>query len=430
MKIVTPLSDAVIRSVKPGDPRKRLSDGDGLYLLPFCNSGSHGWRLDYTFKGVRKTISLGTYPKVSLKTARDLAKKARTDLVMGFDPSALRKREKVEEVMVKEAKRRVAEGLPALGSFEDVARDWFKTRSPSWAPSYSEKVIARLEKDVFPWVGSRPIAEITAPEILAVLRRIESRGVIETAHRTKESCGQVFRFAIAEGKATSDPTRDLKGALRTPLSKNMAAITKPAELARLLRALDGYQGTLIVRTALALAPLLMVRPGELRFATWGEFDLPGATWTIPSARMKRKLQQKLTGKPHVVPLARQAVSLLQELKPLTGASPTGYVFRGEYDHARAMSANTVNAALRRLGYDTKTDMTGHGFRATARTILEEELEMSPAVIEAQLDHSVPDSLGTAYNRTEFMRMRVAMMQEWADYLDGLRRGATELRLAA
>jgi len=430
MKIVTPLSDAVIRSVKPNDPRKRLSDGDGLYLLLFVNEGAHGWRLDYTFKHVRKTISLGTYPKVSLKTAREKAKKEQQNLANGLDPSELRKQEKREAMLKKEAKIRVAQGLPAIGSFENVARDWFKIKSPGWVPSYSEKVIARLEKDVFPWVGSRPIGEINAPEILAVLRRIESRGVIETAHRAKESCGQIFRFAIAEGKAVTDPTRDLKGALRTPLSKNMAAITKPGELASLLRAMDGYQGTLIVRTALALAPLLMVRPGELRFAKWTEFDLPGATWTIPSVRMKRQLQEKMTGRPHVVPLARQAVALLEELKPLTSSSAAGYVFRGEKDHARAMSENTVNAALRRLGYDTQKDMTGHGFRATARTILEEELGVNPAVIEAQLDHSVPDTLGTAYNRTEFMRMRSAMMQQWADYLDGLRHAPPALRLVA
>lgn len=422
MKSVAPLSDTTIRNVKQGDPRKRLSDGNGLYLLLFVNGGAHGWRLDYTFNFVRKTISLGTYPKTSLQRARQKAFTAHQQVADGIDPSEARKQEKAEAKEKKEAEIRVAQGLPALGSFEEIAREWFNVKRTGWSSSYGDKVIRRLEVDVFPWVGTRPIGEITPPEMLAVLRRIEARGVIETAHRAKESCGQIFRYAVASGSASSDPTRDLKEALRQPLSQNMAAITKPADLSALLRAIQGYQGSMVVRTALGLSPMLMVRPGELRFAKWSEFDLHSATWTIPAVRMKRELQGKLTGKPHVVPLSWQAVNLLQELKPLTGTTLENYVFRGERDHGRAMSENTINAALRRMGYNTQTEMTGHGFRATARTVLEEELGMNPAVIDAQLAHSVPDSLGSAYNRTEFMRLRREMMQKWADYLDQLRHG--------
>lgn len=422
MKTLTPLSDTTIRSVKPGDPRKRLSDGNGLYLLLFVNGGSHGWRLDYTLNYRRKTISLGTYPDTGLKLAREKAAEARQLVAAGIDPSEKRKERKAAAEARKDADIRIAQGLPVVGSFEEVARRWFEKKRGDWSVSYADKVIRRLEVDVFPWVGAKPIGELTPPEMLAVFRRIESRGVIETAHRARESCGQVFRFAVAEGTATSDPTRDLKEALRTPRPKHMPAIVKPEEVAALLRAIDGYRGSLVVCTALRLAPMLMLRPCELRFAQWSEFDLDNAEWRIPAKRMKRELHGKLHGEPHHVPLPRQAVELLRALYPLTARNPESYVFRGERDHARAMSENTINAALRRLGYDTQKDMTGHGFRATARTLLDEVLGYDPAVIEAQLAHSVADSLGRAYNRTEFLAKRREMLQVWADYLDDLRLG--------
>jgi len=424
MKKVVPLTDTVIRNLKPSDAKKRLSDGNGLYLLASVNGGSHGWRFDYTFKTIRKTISFGTYPDTSLKLAREKAAAARSLVAAGIDPSEKRKAEKVQNKQYREMQIAVASGAILPGTFEQIAREWFDIKSPEWAPSYGDKVIRRLEADVFPWVGKKPIDSITPPEMLSVLRRIESRGVIETAHRAKESCGQIFRYAISTGLAVSDPCRDLKGALRKPKTRNFAAIITPKELAELLRAIDGYAGTHIVRTALKLAPLLMVRPGELRFADWEEFDLDKSLWTIPSARMKRTKDEKKFGKPHVVFLPTQAVVLLRELQPLTG--PSGYVFRGEYKHDRAMSENTINAALRRMGYDTQNEVTGHGFRATARTMLEEQLGWDPKLMEAQLAHDVPDVLGTSYNRAEFLALRKQMMQAWADYLDYLRKGVVSV----
>jgi integrase len=312
------------------------------------------------------------------------------------------------------------------GTFESVAREWYEVRKGEWSDSYGEKIMRRLEVDVFPWLGARPIGSITPPELLEVLRRIESRGVVETAHRAHENCGQVFRYAVATGAATSDPTRDLKGALRKPQARHMAAITDPTKLAELLRAIHGYTGSLVVCTALRLAPMLMLRPGELRMAAWEEFDLDAALWAIPAHRMKRGKDGKASGPPHMVPLPSQAVELLRGLYPLTG--PTGYVFQGERDRKRPMSENTINAALRRMGYNTQEDMTGHGFRATARTILDERLGFDRAAIEAQLAHAVKDANGRAYNRTEFLEQRRTMLQGWADYLDKLRQGAEVLTL--
>ena len=421
-----PLSDTTIRNIKPGDPRKRLTAGDGLYLLLFVKGGSHGWRLDYTINGRRKTISLGTYPATGLSLARQKADAARQSLAAGIDPSAQRQADKDAASKAREAEAAAAEGAPLPGTFEHVAREWFDVRRSDWASTHADKVLARLENDVFPWIGTRPIRQLTPTALLAVFRRIEARGAIETAHRAKDSCSQVFRYAVATGQADSDPTRDLRDALRTPVTRHMAAITDPTELAALLRAIDGYSGTLVVRTALQLSPMLMLRPGELRAATWDEFDLDAATWRIAPARMKGRKIVKLNGEAHAVPLPLQAVALLRELHPLTGDGR--YVFRGERDHDRPMSANTINAALQRMGYSTQDDMTAHGFRATARTILHERLGIEPAVIEAQLAHSVKDSNGRAYNRTQFLAQRRAMLQTWADYLDQLREGAKVIPL--
>lgn len=418
MKTLAPLSDTTIRNIKIGDSRKRLSDGNGLYLLLFVKGGSHGWRFDYSFEGRRKTLSLGTYPDTSLKLAREKATLARSQVAAGMDPSAKRKAAKEDIQRKREIELAIAAGHPVQGTFEYTAREWFSIRSGDWSESYGQKVLRRLEMDVFPWLGSRPIGSITPPEVLDVLRRIEFRGVIETAHRVKENCGQVFRYAVSIGLINSDPSRDLKDALRKPSERNFAAITKPDKLAELLRAIYGYSGSLVVRTALKLAPMLLLRPGELRFGKWEEFDLDAGIWSIPSMRMKRKKEEKEKGSPHLVYLPTQAVELLRDLQPLTG--PTGFVFRGERDYERAMSENTINAALRRMGYNTQEEVTGHGFRATARTLLEEELNIPAQVIEAQLAHTVPDALGTAYNRTSFLAARKQMLQVWADYLDTLR----------
>jgi integrase len=413
-------SDTTIRSIKPGDPRKRLSDGDGLFLLLFVNGGSHGWRFDYRYHGKRKMLSLGTYPDTSLALARRKADAARELVAEGFDPSQRRKAEKAAYTQASEAAALEAQGLPPRDSFEAIAREWYAVKRDGWAASYGDKIIARLETDVFPWIGKVPVDQVTAPQLLEVMRRIEARGVLETAHRALQDTSQALRYAVAIGKASSNPARDLKGALRRPMPKHFPAITDPKRFGELLRAIDTYAATAVVRAALKLAPMLLLRPGELRFAEWPEIDLDGAMWTVPAIRMKRELRQKLHGAPHLVPLPKQAVVVLRELHPLTGHAKM--VFRGERHHHRAMSENTINAALRAMGFSAD-EVTGHGFRATARTMLQERLGFDPDVIEAQLAHSVRDNLGRAYNRTEFVEQRRKMLQTWADYLDQLRRGA-------
>jgi integrase len=419
--------DATIKAVKPGDARRRLNDGGGLYLLLFVKGGAHGWRLDYSIGGRRKTLSLGTYPDTGLALARVKADEARKLVSAGTDPSDVRKEGKAEAVRRRAADKLADAGLPPADSFEAVAREWFETRRADWATSYGEKVLARLVADVFPHVGRKPVGAITPPELLKVLRAIEARGVIETAHRARENCSQVFRFAVATGRAERDPAQDLKDALRKPEVKHFAAITDPKRLGELLRACDGYAGTPVVRTALRLVPMLLLRPGELRHAQWSEIDLDEATWTVPAHRMKREKAGKADGPPHVVPLSSQAVEAFRELHPLTGHG--ALVFRGERHHDRPMSENTVNAAFRAMGFPSD-EVTGHGFRATARTMLAERLNVEESVIEAQLAHSVKDSLGRAYNRTEFIAQRRTMMQTWADYLDRLRKGADVLPLKA
>lgn len=409
--------DLSIRSIKIGDARKRLTDGDGLYLLLFVKGGAHGWRFDYAFGGRRKTISLGTYPDTGLKLARAKATNAREKVAAGIDPSIERKQQKATALNEYKSKQRAAAGLPAEGSFEAVAREWYAAKKARWALSYGERLIRRLEADVFPWLGSRPIASLNAPEVLEVLRRIEGRGVVETAHRALESVGQVFRYAIQTGRATTNPARDLKDALQQPHVTHFPAVTDPDTLGKLLRSMYGYEGTYVVRAALRLTPMLLLRPGELRHASWVEIDLPSATWTVPAARMKRELHGKLTGPDHVVPLPQQAVAILEDLKKLTGLSP--FVFRGERHHDRPMSDAAVNAALRAMGYE-KDMVTAHGFRATARTMIVEHLGFDETIVEAQLAHAVKDALGRAYNRAEFLEPRRVMMQAWADYLDKLR----------
>lgn len=412
--------DVTIKAIKPGDARKRLNDGDGLYLLLFVKGGSHGWRLDYSASGTRKTLSLGTYPDTGLALARRKAGDARKLISAGTDPSDARKSNKAQAELQREADRLADAGLPAADSFEATAREWHETRRGEWSTSYAEKVLARLVADVFPYIGRSGVGQVTPPDLLDVLRRIEARGVIETAHRAHESCSQVFRYAVGKGLVTSDPSRDLKGLLRKPQTRHFPAIVKPERLAELLRACDGYTGTPVVRAALYLAPMLLLRPGELRHGRWEEFNLDAAEWVVPPARMKRELDGKRHGAPHLVPLPHQAVVVLRDLHRLTGMGE--WVFRGERHHDRPMSENTVNAALRAMGF-AADEVTGHGFRATARTMLAERLGVADSIIEAQLAHSVKDSLGRAYNRTEFVEQRRTMMQAWADYLNRLRAGA-------
>jgi len=420
-------SDLTIRAVKPGDARKRLNDGDGLYLLLFVKGGAHGWRFAYSLHGRRNNLSLGTYPDTGLSLARKKADEARRLVSEGIDPSETRQAAKQQAKEKRDAHKREEAGLPAA-AFQFVAKAWFATRSNDWAPSYANKIMARLETLVLPHIGRRPVGEITPPELLALLRSIEARGTVETAHRVRETCSQVFRFALAEGRISSDPARDLVGALRSHQTKHIASLTDPAEFGALLRAIDGYKGTATVRAALQLAALVFVRPGgELRMAAWAEFDLDGAVWRVPAARMKRRKVGKEDGPPHLVPLSRQAVAVLRELYPLTGES--GLVFRGERQKDKPISENTLNAALDTLGF-TASQMRAHGFRAAARTMLHERLNVAPEVIEAQLAHAVPDALGRAYNRTEFLEQRRTMMQTWADYLDKLRKGGEVVPLHA
>lgn len=411
-----PLTDTAIRRVIPGPKTQKLTDGQGMYL-EVAPSGGKWWRLKYRIAGVEKRLSLGTYPDTSLKAARDKRDEARALIAQGIDPSDVRKASKVQTQAEEADAAREAAGLPAPNSFEQIAREWYETRREDWSPTYGQKIMRRLEVDVFPWLGSKPITSITPPMVLAVLRRVEGRGVVETAHRALENCGQVFRYAVATGQIVSNPARDLKDALRRPMVKHFPAITSPERLGTLLRAIHSYRGTPVVNAALKLLPMLLLRPGELRQGEWPEIDLEGALWSVPAARMKREKVGKLYGKPHLVPLARQAVAILEELHPVTGRG--AMVFRGERTHTRPMSDAAINAALRAMGFSAD-EVTGHGFRATARTMLVERLGVAESVVEAQLAHSVKDSLGRAYNRTEFIAERVAMMQSWADYLDELR----------
>lgn len=400
-----PLTDSAVRAAKPSDKTQRLFDGGGLYL-EISPSGGKWWRMKYRFGGKEKRLSFGVYPDVGLKDAREKREAARKLLANDVDPGENKKIQKA------------AQAERGSNSFEAIAREWFAKFSQGWAASHADKVIQRLEKNVFPWIGSRPIAEITPPELLAVLRRIEGRGALDTAHRAQQNCGQVFRYAVATGRAERDPSGDLRGALQPAKHENFASITDPSEVGQLLRAIDAFKGTLVVRSALLLAPLLFVRPGELRKAEWSGFELERGEWRYFVTKTKTE---------HTVPLARQAVAILEDLYGLTGARQ--YVFPGR-DPKKPMSDAAVNAALRRMGYDTKTEITGHGFRAMARTILHEELHIKPEVIEHQLAHKVPDALGTAYNRTRFMKERREMMQRWADYLDELKKGAKVIPFAA
>ena len=397
------LTNTKVQKSKPCDKPRKLFDGNGLYLLIQPNGG-RWWRFKYRFAGKERLLSFGTYPEVSLADARDKRNAARKLVAAGIDPSEQRRAEKE------------ASGA----TFELVAREWFEKFKAQWVPTHAITVISRMERDLFPHIGNKVVREITAPNLLDALRRIERRGANETARRVRQICGQVFRYAIATGRADRDPSADLRGALAPVEVEHRAAITDPKKATGLLRALDSYEGTLIVKCALRLAPLTFVRPGELRGAEWTEIDLDRAEWTIPAWRMKMK--QSLT-----VPLSRQAVAVLLELHPVTGEGK--YVFPSARSAARPMSDNAILAALRRSGID-KEEMSGHGFRAMARTILDEVLHFRVDLIEHQLAHAVKDPNGRAYNRTAFLAERTKMMQDWADYLDGLKSGTAELKGAS
>ena len=366
------------------------------YFLLVNPKGKKWWRFKYRFQGKEKLLSLGVYPDVSLKKARNRRDEMRKLLVDGIDPGQQRKAMKT------------AQSNRDGNSFEVVAREWFEKNEPVWSPSHSSKIIRRLERDIFPWLGGRPISEITPPELLKIIQKIENRGTIETAHRAMQNCGQVFRFAVASGRAERDPTNDLRGALSPVKQGHFAAITEPNEVGDLLRILDGYQGSPTVSAALKLAPLVFVRPGELRTALWTDIDFDKAEWRYAVSK---------TNSQHIVPLASQAIAILKELHPITQYSR--YVFVGARSPKRPMSDNAILAALRRMDIP-KDQMSGHGFRAMARTILDEVLDYPPAIIEHQLAHAVKDVHGRAYNRTKHLPQRKEMMQAWADYLEELK----------
>ena len=392
------LTDTTIKNAKPGNKPTKIFDERGLFLL-VTPRGGKWWRLRYRFNDKEKLLSLGVYPDVGLKDARSRRDDARKLLANGIDPGEHRKITKAARVE------------RAATSFEAITREWFAKHARTWTGPHANRIMRRFERDVFPWLGGKPIADIKAPELLAALRRIESRGALETAHRALSNCGQVLRYAIATGRADRDISADLRGALPPVNEAHFAAVTEPKRVAELLRAFEGYQGTLTVCCALKLAPLVFVRPGELRRAKWADFDLDAAEWRFTVTK---------TNLAHVVPLAKQAVDILRDLYAVTGTGP--YVFPGARSVTRPMSDNAILAAMRRLGIPAD-EMTGHGFRAMARTILDEVLGFRPDLIEHQLAHSVRDPNGRAYNRTAHLPARRKMMQDWADYLDKLRAGA-------
>ena len=392
------LTDTFLRGIKATGKMQKHPDGGGLYLY-VSPTGGKLWRIDYRFEGKRKTLSMGAYPTISLADARTRRQEAKVLLAQGIDPSAQKKAVKA------------AIKTDATNSFEVVAREWFDKYKDSWVDHHGKKIFARLENDIFPLIGAKAVGAVTAPELLEALRRIEARGAIDTAHRTLQNCGQIFRYAIATGRAERDTAADLRDALSPVRPTNFASITEPKAIGALLRDIDAYPGNLIVRAALRMAPYVFVRPGELRRAEWSEFNLESAEWRIPAARMKMKEM-------HIVPLARQVVAILEDLQQYTGHSR--YLFPSMRANSAPISDVTLLAALRRMGYD-KDAMTVHGFRSMASTLLNEQ-GYNRDWIERQLAHGERNTVRASYNYAQYLPERRKMMTEWADYLDELRAG--------
>jgi integrase len=395
------LTDKAVKAAKPKEKQYKITDGRGLFLLVLPTGGKY-WHFRSRVGGKAMLISFGTYPETTLAEAREKRETARKQLANGIDPREVRKAQKIAH---KEA---------LANTFQSVALEWHKRFSIQWSTKYAKTTLIRLEQDVFPYIGARPIGGIKVHELLTVLQRIETR-TRGTAHRVKTSCGQIFRYAIATGRADHNPSADLAGILLPVKYRHMAAPTDPKKVAPLLKAIDGFTGTFVVKCAMQLAPLLFVRPGELRHAEWAEIDFDAAEWRIPGKKMKMGID-------HLVPLSSQALEILKALHSLTGAGK--YVFRSR-SSPQCISENVINQGLRRLGFE-RSEITGHGFRAMARTILDEILGFRPDIIEHQLAHAVKDPLGTAYNRTSHLVERRRMMQVWSDYLDGLKVGSDML----
>ncbi len=418
---ILPLSARRIETAKATAKAQALFDGGGLYLYILPEKlGDNGkplpaskwWRLKYRFNGKACNILLGTYPDVSLKEARERRQYARNLLANGINPSEERKERKAVVTLTQEIE---------ANTLERVARQWYEVAKTEWTHGHARTVLSRMERDILPPLGNKLISEITTKDILAALRLVEARQAFESAHRIKTIIGQIFNFAIISDipGVENNPASGLGKVLKQPAKKNMAAILEPEMLGRLLQDIEGYAGSFVVRCALQLAPMLFVRPRELRNAKWSDVDLDGGEWQLPIEDMKLLLKEKARrkGQVHTVPLAKQAVAVLKELYPFTGRSQYGFPGRAA---SRVMSENTVNQALRTMRWDGET-VTSHGFRATARTMLHETLCFSPDAIEAQLGHRVPDRLGEAYNRAKHLDERRRMMQAWADYLEGLKR---------
>ncbi len=395
-----PLSDTACKNAKPKEKPYKLADEKGMFLLVNPN-GSKYFRFKYRFAGKEKMLAFGVYPDTSLKSARDKRDEARKQIADGIDPSENKK-------AVKQSR---AESM--ANSFEVIAREWYERHMSDKSEHHQKRAISLFQRDIFPYLGSKPISDIKATELLAALRQIEARNALETAHRALQICGQVFRYAIATGRTDRDITPDLRGSLMQAKSGHFSAVTEPKQAAELLRAIDGYTGSFVVKSALKLAPLLFQRPGELRQAEWEHIDLNTKEWRYLVTKTKTQ---------HIVPLSKQAVEILTGLYPLTGNGRFVFPSARTPNGSRAMSDVALLAALRRMGFD-KSEMTIHGFRAMARTILDEVLGVRPDFIEHQLAHAVKDPNGRAYNRTAHLAERHKMMQAWADYLDSLKAGA-------
>lgn len=398
------LNDPIIKNAKPPNKTEKLKDGGGLFLYVEPN-GSKRWRYRYQFEGKEQLLSLGVYPDVSLKQARAKRDELKEQIKQGINPSAQRKAEKT-----------TPDGYHP-NCFEIVAREWIEQHKSAWVKTTEDHIKSRLEKNIYPWIGKKNIADITAPELLTVINRIKARGLLHTAHKTMQNCGQVFRYGVQTGKCLHDVTASLKGALPAYQTKHMASLTEPKDVRKLIQSFDAFTGSFPVQCALKLSVMWFVRPSELRTAKWADFDLENGEWRFTVSKTKT---------PHIVPLSTQAIAILNDLHALTGQYD--YVFA--VNKNAPMSDGTVNKALRRLGWDTQTEYTGHGARSMARTILAERLNMKPEAIEHQLAHRVPDALGTAYNRTKYLADRKHMMQVWADYLDELKAGAKVIKFTA
>lgn len=390
------LTDIKVRTIKPKLKSFKQADEKGLYLL-ITPKGAKHWKFKYRFDGKEKKLSFGAYPEVKLADARQRRDDARKLLSEDIDPSTYQK------------ERRIARQMGATNGFELIALEWHAKNIHSWTQEHGKRILTRLQKDIFPWLGNYPISDIKAPELLKALERIQSRGAIETAHRALQNCSQIFRYAVVTGRAEHDVTVNLRGALMPVKKRNHASITTPNEIRKLLKTIQDYEGHFITKCALQLAPLFFVRPGELRQAEWDEFNFETKEWRIPAHKMKMREQ-------HIVPLSKQAIDIINDLKPYTSHSQ--YLFPSVRTNTRPMSNNTLNGALRRLGF-SKDEMTAHGFRSMACTLLNEQ-GWNRDAIERQLAHAERNSVRAAYNYAEHLDIRREMMQAWADYLDELK----------